>query len=198
MLVIGVSGTKRSGKNTFADYTKRYLESKGKTVRIGSWAELLKKSAYESFGLLDMGGGKIYDIWADSFKENQKIQIVNSLGEVVHSVSGREFLQKYGTEGHREIFGDNFWIEQFWSSNDFDGVDVLIIADCRYDNEAENVLSKNGVIIKIDNPNTDKNSDSHLSEQGISEHLISYNIDNDSSLERFEEKTIELIEEIYG
>lgn len=198
MLVIGVSGTKRSGKNTFADYTKQHLESKGKTVRIGSWAELLKKSAYESFGLLDMGGGKIYDIWADSFKENQKIQIVNSLGEVVHSVSGREFLQKYGTEGHRQIFGDNFWIDQFWSSNDFDGVDVLIIADCRYDNEAENVLSKNGVIIKIDNPNTDKNSDSHLSEQGISEHLISYSINNDSSLERFEEKTIELIEEIYG
>lgn len=200
MLVIGVSGTKRSGKNTFADYIKQHLEDKGMSVKIGSWADLLKKSAYESLGVAKGASEehKFYSEWANSFKEKFKLQIVNEQDIVLREISGREFLQQYGTEGHREIFGENFWVDQFWASNDFSGVDVLIISDCRYNNEAENVLNRNGVIIKIDNPVTDNNSDSHASEQGISEHLISYHIDNDSSLERFQEKAIKLIEEIYG
>jgi hypothetical protein len=198
MLVIGVSGTKRSGKNTFADYIKHYLEDRGKSVKIGSWADLLKKSAYESLGVAKGATEehKFYSEWANSFKESFRLQIVNEQDIVLREITGREFLQQYGTEGHREIFGENFWIEQFWNSNSFEGVDVLIIADCRYDNEAEDVLSKNGVIIKIDNPVTDNNSDGHASEQGISEHLISCRIDNDSSLERLEEKAIKLIKEI--
>ncbi len=200
MLVIGVSGTKRSGKNTFADYIKQHLEEKGVSVKIGSWADLLKKSAYESLGVAEGAAEehKFHSDWANSFKEKFKLQVVNEEGIVLREITGREFLQRYGTEGHREVFGDNFWIDQFWASNDFQGVDVLIIADCRYDNEAENVLSKDGVIIKIDNPITDNNSDGHASEQGISEHLISYRIDNDSSLERFNKESIKLIEEIYG
>jgi hypothetical protein len=198
MLVIGVSGTKRSGKNTFAEYVKQHLEEQGKSVKVGSWAELLKKSAYESLGFASNLENSIYELWADAFKQGHKIEIINSIGETIHSISGREFLQRYGTEGHREVFGDNFWIDQLWEANDFSGLDVFIIADCRYDNEAENVLNKNGVIIKIDNPHTEKNRDSHASEQGISEHLITYNIANDSDLEGFKKKSIELIEEIYG
>jgi thymidylate kinase len=198
MLVIGVSGTKRSGKNTFADYIKEHLEEQGKSVKIGSWAELLKKSAYESLGFAKTLEVSIYELWADAFKQGHKIQIVNSLGETIHSISGREFLQRYGTEGHREVFGDNFWINQFWEANEFNGVDVLIITDCRYDNEAENVLGRDGVIVKIDNPNTDSEEDTHASEQGINEKFIEYRISNNSSLEDFKEKSIKVIEEIYA
>ena len=200
MLVIGVSGTKRSGKNTFADYIKQHLEERGAIVRIGSWAELLKKSAYESLGVAEGAAleHKFYMAWANSFKEKFKLQIVNENGIVLREITGREFLQKYGTEGHREVFGENFWVDQFWNSNDFTGVDVLIIADCRYDNEAQDVIDRGGIIIKIDNPVTDAAQDGHASEQGISENLITHRINNDSSLEDFESKSIKLIEEIYG
>ena len=200
MLIIGVSGTKRSGKNTFADYVKHHLEKKGKIVKIGSWADLLKKSAYESLGVAEGAAPehKFYSAWANSFKSKLKLQITNEDGIVLREITGREFLQKYGTEGHREVFGEDFWIEQFWNSNDFSDTDVLIIADCRYDNEAEDVLAKGGVIVKIDNPVTDSGEDKHASEQGIQEKFITHRINNDSSLEDFKEKSIKIIEDIYG
>lgn len=150
----------------------------------GSWASLLKESAYQTLGILnDEYREGIFNLWADSFKENHTINITNSIGETIHTISGREFLQRYGTEGHREIFGDNFWIDSFWHSNDFSDCQVLIITDCRFDNEAESVKEKGGTIIKIKNDRAEKETDKHDSESGISKSLIDLTINNSGTIE---------------
>jgi hypothetical protein len=190
MKVIGISGAKRSGKNTFASMLSEELNKEGIKTGEDSWAMLLKQSVYESLGFatgLDLQS-RFYESWADAFKQGHTLQITNSLGEVIHSLSGREFLQRFGTEGHREVFGQDFWIEQLWSKYEESDLDALIITDCRYDNEAESIRERGGIIIKINNPRADNVKDSHPSERGISNSLIDINIQNDSTLERLREK----------
>lgn len=196
MLILGISGSKRSGKDTFALYVKDEMEKMGKTVTIAAWADLLKKSAYESLGIAKGSKYKFYSAWANSFKQNHTLQIVNDEGQVIHEISGREYLQRFGTEAHRDIFNEDFWIEQLWAANDFSDTDVVIITDCRYDNEARNILNNDGFVIKINNPKADSGEDSHASEQGIDSLLINFQVDNDSSLEELEEKAVALTQEI--
>ncbi len=183
-MFIGICGAKRSGKNTFAELVQRELEEY--STKQASWAELVKKSAYESLGFASNLENSIYELWADAFKQGHKIEIINSLGETIHSISGREFLQRYGTEGHREVFGDNFWIDNFWKSNDFQNIDFVFITDCRFDNEAHSVKDNGGIIVKITNKNAESNNDSHDSEKGISDHLIDLTIENNGSIEELE------------
>lgn len=196
MLILGISGSKRSGKDTFALYVKDEMEKMGKTVTVAAWADLLKKSAYESLGIAKDSKYKFYSAWANSFKQNHTLQIVNEEGQVIHEISGREYLQRFGTEAHRDIFSEDFWIEQLWAANDFSDTDVVIITDCRYDNEARNILKNDGFVIKINNPKADLGEDSHASEQGIDSLLVNFQIDNDSSLEELEEKAVALTQEI--
>jgi len=30
---------------------------------------------------------------------------------IEHSITGRQALQRYGTEGHRDVFGEDFWVD---------------------------------------------------------------------------------------
>lgn len=191
MKVIGISGAKRSGKNTFASMLSEELNNQGIVTQDDSWAMLLKQSAYESLGFAPNIEQKLYNEWADAFKQGHSLQITNSLGEVIHSITGREFLQKFGTEGHRNIFGSDFWVKELWAKYENSDLDVLIITDCRYDNEAESIRERGGTMVKINNPRADKVNDAHPSEQGISQSLIDIEIDNDSTLEELRLKAKE-------
>lgn len=194
-MLIGICGAKRSGKNTFAELVQRELSEYITTQ--ASWAELLKKSAYYALGMpKEIVNKDLYRLWADGFKEGHTVNIVNSVGETIHSISGREFLQFYGTEAHREIFGDNFWIEIFWSNNDFSETDFVFITDCRFDNEAQSVKDKGGIIIKIVNEKAESSIDKHDSESGISESIIDFVIENNGSISDLEIKAKEFAERI--
>ena len=183
MVIVGISGAKRSGKNTFSSLIAEELDNYSIKVQEGSWARFVKESAYESLGIAEEEDYKFYELWANAFKESHKLQIVNADGKVIHTISGRKFLQRYGTEAHRELFGENFWIDAFWDNNSFQNADVLIITDCRFDNEAESVKSKDGIVVKIQNNKAEANNDNHDSERGISEELIDFVVENNGSVE---------------
>ncbi len=74
----------------------------------------------------------------------------------------RSFLQDLGHAG-REIFGDDFWIEQAIGHLPTDA--KIVIPDVRYANEAEAIRGKGGLLINITRPG--HTGDSHRSEREL-------------------------------
>lgn len=162
MLVIGIHGPSRSGKDTVCqilleEFPLIKFERQG-------FADALKVSAAKALGI--EGGDSELIAKMDRIKESG--QVVNPF----NSVSGREFLQRYGTEAHREMFGTNFWLDQVIPNvNDprerymgFDRTcDVLLIPDVRYQNEVQRVTDAGGQLWKI-NKNVEGHTTGHASE----------------------------------
>lgn len=186
MVIIGVAGDRGSGKNTFARLCIKYIEENYPelTAREESWAFLLKKSAAHSLGF-KFETDQEYNDWADMFKETGSVEIsylpIDEFASVVKTITGREFLQFYGTEGHRDIFSDDFWVDAFWSANEFDESDVVFITDTRFENEAESNIKHDGINIKIANDRI-QNEDSHVSEQGLPAEFIYTVVSNHGSM----------------
>lgn len=119
--------------------------------------------------------------------------------EPVTLLTGREYLQNIGNEA-RQIFGDTFWIDMVlpdpvavegWPSEratllerHYPNLDVLLITDLRYQNEAERVKALGGVVWEVLRPGT--NSDGHASEIPLPRELVDYQINNDGSLSDLE------------
>jgi hypothetical protein len=183
MLLIGVAGLARSGKGTVAQYVKDIGVSKDLKVVERGFADAVKHGAYRLFK--PDCTMKEALIWQDSFKREG---IVNVYGSST-SVSGREFLQRYGTEAHRELHGEDFWLNHLLPENDwgqikenFDDADVGVIADMRFNNEARRILELGGTTWEVVRPILD-GQDAHRSEAGVSAELVNAEIVNAGSLD---------------
>ena len=185
MEIISLTGAKRSGKNTFATYLKEAAEADGRTVELASWAHLLKQVAVNSLGINEDA-----DEWAERTKERHMIKIIDPEYDMVEDeISVRRFLQNLGTQACRELFGMNFWIDQFWNHferthdpHDPNGPpDLLIFTDTRFDNEAFTVEHLGGINVEIVKDGLTSN-DGHESESGVSRENIYDTIWNDSDL----------------
>ena len=99
----------------------------------------------------------------------------------------RHRLQQIGTEENRDVYGADTWIHaaETWihSIHLANNVNKFVISDIRFDNEAEWVRNKGGVVIKIESDRGRGGMDStalaHSSEAGVSDDLIDHVIIND-------------------
>jgi len=99
----------------------------------------------------------------------------------------RHRLQQIGTEENRDVYGPSTWIDaaEAWLHSIYlaNKINKFVIADIRFDNEAEWVRSKGGIVVKIESnrgrSGMDETAKAHSSEAGISEHLIDHYIIND-------------------
>lgn len=108
-------------------------------------------------------------------------------------IDGRTWLQNYGTESHRDIFGWDFWIDQLlplpttgrpeslpaWWTN-FNVRPIAIIADVRFENEILRTRELGGDVWLIKRDSVE--SDGHRSEQLFPE-LCTHVVDNNGSLD---------------
>jgi len=166
--IIGITGRAGSGKDTifrildeqFPDYDVNRL----------GFADALKESAMASLGLKRNV--------ADVFKERGSLEI--TIGATKIELSGREYLQRYGMEAHREVFDEMFWIDAA-----FDKLKsgVTVITDVRFDNEAKAIHDIGGEVWLVERPGEKINEASHSSESGIRESLIDAFISNDGSID---------------
>ena len=178
MKIIGLTGFAQSGKDTVAALIAKQV---GGTVKTCAFADLIKVSAARTLGVLthpDDVGMKAVRSWADTFKLGQSVQIVSAKGEVIHSITGRAFLQRYGSEAHRDLFGPDFWVEQIdWEPE----CDVLIFTDCRFENEAEAIRDKGGEVWRVNRPSTREGG--HISEKPLPDELVDIEILNAGTLQ---------------
>ena len=180
MKIIGIHGPSRGGKDTIY----RILLEEFPLIRFErqGFADALKVSAARSLGL--------------SGPDNHLIQMMDGLKEIGQintpwgKRTGREFLQYYGTEAHRDMFGGDFWLDQVISnpsnpkerSRGINRVcDVLVIPDVRYQNEVGRVVDAGGQLWKVLR-NVEGHNTGHASEKEL---IVNWDrvIDNNGSKE---------------
>lgn len=193
MKIIGLSGYAQSGKDTVAAMIAEQIEG---TVETVAFADMIKVSAARSLGVLrhpDDIGRRAVRKWADEFKLGHQITITNAKGEVVHSISGRAFLQRYGSEAHRDLFGEDFWIDRIGWDRD---CDVLILTDCRFPNEARAIRNKGGEVWRVLRPTT--RSGSHVSEHPLPNRLVDLELLNTGTLQDLARNVGRAVSELVG
>jgi len=189
-MIIGLNGKKESGKDTVADY----LAAKHGFDKIG-FADEMYRGICALFGI---------DLETAHAWKNSEFGIKVEISGLVHDVkleygeyTWREFLQRFGTDMARHIWGEDFWVDRLEKAYLTDGdTDMLVIKDVRYDNEAEMIRDHGGTVWEILRPGY--NGDGHESEAGISEHLIDGELSNDASIEELHEMLDWWIKEISG
>jgi hypothetical protein len=196
MNLIGINGRMHSGKDTAVQYIKQAAGPQCRVQREG-FADRMKLSGVRALGFDPPSIEAALEI-ANAIKEQGTIEIQwDGHGQVI---TGREFWQRYGTEAHREVFGDPFWVDVLLPINGtinhtfakWPDADVLVITDVRFPNEAERILDLGGHVWKIDADTRlgPLPPGSHVSEHGLPDEHLTAIIPNNGTLEQFEAAVI--------
>jgi hypothetical protein len=166
--IIGITGKAGAGKDTIYEILEKQFAHY--PLNRLAFADLLKESAMASLGLEYRA--------ANAFKKSGSISI--KIGDTEFDMTGREYLQRYGAEAHREIFGKDFWIDAAFERLQ---KGVTIVTDVRFDNEAAAIHEFGGIIWKVERPGDGIEESEHSSEQGVSDDLIDQFILNDGTID---------------
>lgn len=186
-MIVGITGKKNSGKDTAADYLVKKLGF----TKIG-FADKLKESFAALFDI------SIEDI--ERLKNDPDtivgIQRVLGLGEdtLYKTMTLRTALQRYGVEAHRDIFGQDFWVEAALGPTIWDLGTKIVVPDVRFENEAR-AIHRQGVVIEIVRPGLEDN-DTRVSETGLPDELIDARVTNDDTIERLQERVLLVVKEM--
>lgn len=200
-LLIAFNGFKSSGKNTAANVVSQWGAARGLVVGQRAFAGPLKLSAARAMGFPNATNENDAIVLMDALKDVGTITVEIPTLSIMRAFTGREFLKWYGTEAHRDVFWEEFWVDQilplaagypWWAHfsemvdyNNSIAPDIAVVTDCRFVNEATRVHELGGEVIEIHRPNID-DGDEHLSEQPLPRELVDATIENDSTLEAFE------------
>lgn len=193
-MIIGVNGFKGSGKDTIGDYLQQEYGFERK-----SFAAKLKESA-----------AAIWEIdpikWEDWKNDpNMRVMIyradpfdpieVSYEGEeqdyYANTISVRTFLQRYGTEAHRDVFGSDFWVD--YGLKGINPNKGYVFTDARFENELAAIKEKGGYNIRVVR-GEDKSDDTHVSEVAPPPHLIDYQIENNGTIYDLQREVDEFFE----
>jgi hypothetical protein len=177
-LILGLAGPARSGKDTVASIVAEIIEGEGHSVKRDAFANRLKISAAHALGF-KFDTIDEYRDWSDHIKENCRVNVVDLAG-TYKSVSGREYLQFYGTEAHRNVFSTDFWVDALLSNPVEE--QLLVVTDVRFPNEAEAIIESGGEVWRVNREGSGVPG-SHVSETPLPDDLVDYEIDNDGTIE---------------
>lgn len=112
---------------------------------------------------------------------NKFIQWAQESGLIVDSISGRELLQKVGTEFFRHRIRDTFWVDLMQQSILENEGCTIVVDDTRFPDEFRLLKSMGFVMLNIINPE-ESTRDSHISENSLNGVSFDLTFINDKSL----------------
>lgn len=174
-MLIGLHGQAGSGKDTVFERAIK-VSAAGRDLQRISFAGAIKRSVA---ALFDISVEEINNIKNEAWLELYIPDRGNddSGATLVTAQSFRQFLQRYGTEAHRELFGDNFWLNIALPLDMNHGNRVVFVTDVRFENEADRITNLGGEIWHVIGP--DDNPDpTHDSEKMLPARYIDVTIDN--------------------
>jgi hypothetical protein len=167
-VIIGLSGYAQTGKDTIADYL---VKNYGFT-RV-AFADPIREAVYRlnpNINIADMRGIPIATAVDKLGWETVKVE----------SQDARWLLQRMGTEVGREIFGENFWVDQ--AMKKALEYDKVVITDVRYPNELEAILGHSGAVWRVIKDDTGA-VNRHASESALDDFQFEYIIFNNDTKE---------------
>lgn len=205
-MIIGLTGPKQAGKNTVANIIEKHFGDKYE-IEQWSFAGKLKQSAVAA-----ITGEVLSEEEAIAFCDKLKKQDVKFKVKTDNSFvnensywlkfSGREFLQWYGTEAHRDIFGQDFWTDSVFNSieQEHGNVDdqLHLITDCRFPNEAQGIKDRDGALVRILRDEMEPKGKVHASEVQLPMNIMDKCIVNNESLEILEVNAVAIINDLLG
>jgi hypothetical protein len=98
----------------------------------------------------------------------------------------RVLLQRFGSDVGREMFGEDFWVEQAFKGL---GDEDVVFTDVRFPNEAEAVRGRGGVVWNVVRPGVGV-ANGHVSECALDGFVFDETVVNDGSLLDLEVKVL--------
>ncbi len=188
-MILLISGLKRSGKDTLAEY----ITTKGFTHY--SFATPIKEVA------------KIVFNWSDDQVNHGDRETIDP----IWGVSPRQMLQWIGTEVFQysidksfplfeEKIGRKLWVEKFVQEFNKNCWKDVVISDTRFPHEVshikERLPNQKVISIQIVNNTLEYAEDTHESESHMNDIPYDYLIENDSSLQELYKHTDEILKKI--
>lgn len=152
MKIYAICGFLGSGKDTLANLISEYYEKQQINVIKLSFAKILKDIVSIVFNwnrdLLE-GDTKESREWREKIDEwwSKRLNIPN--------LTPRYILQNWGTEVLRNNFHNDIWVACLENQIRFSEADVILITDCRFENEIKTLRNYNTKFIWVqrgDNP----------------------------------------------
>lgn len=165
-MLIGLTGRAGAGKDTVYGVLSEIYGDEIPVER-RSFADLLYESAAASLGVTT----RQLRAWK---REPVLVQVMRHDGPVLASSTVRQYLQRYGTEAHRDVFGEDFWTAAVDLLGH--GGRIVAVTDVRFVNEAEAVQRAGGVVVRVLGP--DEGPALHPSEKPLPDSLVDYVINN--------------------
>jgi hypothetical protein len=96
----------------------------------------------------------------------------------------RDAMRWLGTEYGRAMIGEDVWVRAAMRrvERDLLGGFAVVIDDCRFDNEAEAIRELGGIVVALTRDGISYSAE-HASETGISPHLVTYGVPNNTDPE---------------
>lgn len=204
-MIIGINGYSGSGKDTVGTIIQYIFAHQEEPLAL-SIEEMVKDMIEHEAFLEDQSGweirkfaGKLKDIAEhltgiplEKF-EDQEFKKTNLGPEwnyqidkfnPVQKMTIRDFLQKLGTDAMRNGLHDNVWVNALMAdyTPDEDGdLPNWIVTDTRFENEAQAIKDKGGIIIRVNRPGVEPIND-HPSEVGLDHWKFDYTVANLSDI----------------
>lgn len=202
-MLIGLHGKARSGKDTTAQFILEQAEGDSFAARRDAFADRLKISAARALGF--QGDESECLMFCNDLKVAGRIELVwdnqvfNDLSENTTweewGISGREYLQYYGTEAHRQVFADDFWVDACLPLDLDHSGEILVITDVRFENEAERIHELGGEVWHILRSG-DAAFDNHASERPLPVRLIDNTLVNNRDLDHLRDLALSRMERL--
>lgn len=100
----------------------------------------------------------------------------------LHGFEMRRLMQVFGTEVVRENYGGTAWVDVVARRIAAEQPAAAVITDVRFDEEGQWVAEMGGIVLRVERPGVGA-VNGHASENGLSAHLVTETIVNDSTLE---------------
>ena len=162
-MIIGLSGYARSGKDTIADYL---VENHG-FIKL-SFATPMRQALYNLDPEITDLSGLIYGF-------RQAVNLFGWEDMKTYFPSYRGLMQRMGTEVGREMFGEDFWVQQALKQVT-PGANV-VFSDVRYQNEANAVQASAGEVWRVERPGVGP-ANGHTSEHDLDNYKFNHRIMN--------------------
>ena len=181
-MTIGLGYKARSGKNTVADYLIRHYRFKQ-----ASFAGPLREAIFQTIGIrtiTDEEKNKRHSFW--------------------NNMSGREILQKFGTDGLRAGFNPDIWVKLALYDKEnhtrlYMPDERVAFTDLRFENEADEIRNLGGKVIRIDRAvaGLEGEAGTHASENGLNDYPHwDYILDNNGNLQELYDNVDALMDDL--